>query len=174
MANFAYESASAGEYQMPASPHSSGEVYVNTGRAAIDASYAASDMIGLCVLPKGCIPVDFVMKSEALDGGASVAAACTVSIGISKVAKSDLVASTTIIANSTVPRAGGIDNVDVTDLVLQGLRAKNKDRLIAAKVTAGPGSSASTSGAVAGELMGELYYRAVEADEWDSSPSSIA
>lgn len=174
MAEFAYESEMVGKYVMPASPHSSGEVYVNTGRVAIDASYAASDMIGLCILPKGCIPTNFKLKSEALDGASSIAAACTFSIGISKNAKSDLAASTTIIANSQVPRAGGEDDIDVASIVLQGLRAKNKDRIIAAKCTAGPGSSTSTSAAVAGELMGELYYRAVELSEWDASPSSIA
>lgn len=174
MADFDYESNACGKYVKAASPHSSGEVYMATGRAAIDASYAASDMIGLCVLPKGCIPVDFSLKSEALDGANSIAAAMTVSVGISLAARSDLASSTTIIADSQIPRAGGIDKPDTTLMVLQGLRAKNVDRIIAAKITAGATSTSSVSGAAAGELMGELFYRAVEQGETSSTPSSIA
>lgn len=174
MADFDYESEAVGKYNMPPSPHSAGEVHVSTGRAAIDASYVASDMIGLCTLPKGCIPIDFNMKSEKLDGAGSVAEAVTMSIGISKNAKSDLAASTTFIATSTVPQEGGIDKPDAGDLVLQGLRAKNKDRIIAAKVVHAAGVASSVSAAVAGELMGELFYRAAENGEWSSTPSSIA
>lgn len=166
MAEFDYESDAVGKYQMPASPHSAGEIHVSTGRVALDASVAASDMIGICMLPKGCIPVDLTIKSEDLDTHATPTIA--ISIGISKVAKSDLAASTTIIATSAVGTTGGIDKPDATDVVLQGLRAKNRDRIIAGKVTA-----AGTTKA-AGELMGELFYRAAEAGEWSSTPSTLA
>lgn len=166
MAEFDYESEAISKRIMAASPHSAGEVHISTGRVALDASLAASDMIGICLLPKGCIPVDFTMKSGDLDTHASPT--ITVSIGISKAAKSDLAASTTIIADSAVPKTGGIDKPDATDVVLQGLRAKNVDRIIAGKVTA-----AGTTKA-AGELMGELFYRAAESGEWSSTPSSIS
>ena len=166
MADFDYESDAIGKRVMAASPHSAGEVHISTGRVALDVSVAASDMIGICLLPKGCIPIDFTMKSEVLDSHASPIVA--ISVGISKAARSDLAASTTIIATSAVPSTGGIDKPDATDLVLQGLRAKNVDRIIAGKVT-----TAGTTKA-AGELMGELFYRAAESGEWSSTPSSIA
>ena len=174
MADFDYESEVVGKRMMAASPHSAGEVHVSAGRVAIDASYAASDMIGMCMLPKGCVPIDFKLKSEAIDGANSIAAAITMSIGIAKAAKSDLAASTTFIADSVIPRAGGIDEPDAGDLVLQGIKAKNVDRVIAGKVTAGATSTSSVSGAAAGEVMGELLYRAVESGEWSSTPSTVA
>lgn len=165
MVDFAYESPATGKYSMPPSPHSAGEVYVSSGRAALDTSLAASDLIGLCVLPKGCVPIDFTLKSEDLDTHASPT--ITVSVGIAKVAKDDLGTNMAFIVDSAVPQAGGIDKPDAGDLVLQGLRAKNKDRIIAAKVTA-----AGTTKA-AGELHGEMFYRAAENGEWDAAPSTL-
>jgi hypothetical protein len=64
--DFDYESQEAGNKRPPASPHSAGEVYCESGKASIDASYINADMIGLVKLPHGCVPIDCILKSDQL------------------------------------------------------------------------------------------------------------
>jgi hypothetical protein len=162
MADFDYESSVISN--PPPSPSKAGVAMVSSGEAHVDASLAKSDMIGLCVLPKGCVPLDFALACTDLDGGASLA----MSIGIAKTARSDLYSSTTFIATTAVGQAGGIDKPDATDLVLRQIKAKNVDRIIAAKIT----TVASTP--AAGYIRGELIFKAAEQGDWSSYPSSIA
>lgn len=153
MAEFAYESDTVGAKNPAASPHSAGEVHVNTGRVAVDVALATDDIVGLCVLPAGCIPTDFVLKLEAIADAAQ-----ELSVGLANADKTDI--TNVLITDSVVGIGGGIVHVDATDLDLQAMRALTTDRYIALKVVT------EATNAIAGEIMGELYYRAVEQDEW--------
>jgi hypothetical protein len=164
MADFDYESNAVGKYSMPPSPHSAGVLHVHKGEAYVDVSLAASDIVGLCVLPKGCVPTDFFLKTTDIDTGTSI----TISVGIAATARSDLIASTTFIATNTVGQAGGIAKPDAGDLLLRTAKAKNVDRIIAAKIAVVAGTPA------VGYIRGEVVFRAAENDEWSSYPSSIA
>jgi len=166
MADFDYESRAVGKYSMPPSPHSAGELYVSSGEAYVDVSLAASDIIGLCVLPKGCVPVDFILKTDDLDTHSSTT--ITISVGIAKIARSDLYAGTDFITTTSAAKAGGIARPNAGDEYLQNIKAKNVDRIIAAKVAV----AAATK--QAGYIRGDLMFRAAESGEWSSYPNSIA
>jgi hypothetical protein len=164
MADFDYESNAVGKYSMPPSPHSAGVLHVHKGEAYVDNLLADNDMIGLCMLPKGCVPVDFTLYSTDLDTSNAI----VMDVGIAATARSDLIASTTFIAATSVGKAGGIDKPDAGDLLLRTAKAKNVDRIIAAKVTT------VATAKLAGYIRGEIIFRAAENDEWSSYPSSIA
>lgn len=153
------------------SPKSAGEIMCDYGLASIDASYASGDIVGLARLPKACVPVDCTLLSEALDGGSSVSAAVTAAVGIANASTDDLVSSTNLITATTALQAGGVQRANVAPALMQGIKAKNVDRIVALKITnaAGTGSS-SASGATAGAVALNFFYRAAEgADEWSST-----
>jgi len=168
--DFDYESQEAGNKRPPASPHSAGEVYCESGKASIDATYVNADMIGLVKLPKGCVPIDCILKSDQLDGASSVSAAVTCAVGIANATHADLVASTSMIAASTVPQAGGIQYMNSNKV--KNIKAKNVDRIIAMKITHAPGTGVSSaSGATAGAVRLDLRYRSAGVDDWSASLS---
>ena len=138
-------------------PHSAGEVHVSSGQYAAATSLGANDLIGLAVLPAGCIPVDFLLGSDDLDACATPT--ITLTVGILNGDEDDLVASSDFITASTVAQAGGIARADKKTF-LDAIAVDNtSDRTIVAKVVA-----AATTPAI-GDMYGNLLYRAVEYGE---------
>lgn len=112
------------------SPQEAGKVYVSDGVIELEAAdMDAGDLIGLAVLPANCIPVDFDLFTDDLDTGTALA----ISVGVLNDDQDDLAAGTLILTDSTVGRAGGRAQAAVFPIV----EPSDKDRIIAAKITAG-------------------------------------
>ena len=139
----------------PASPHSAGEVYVSAGQYEVSALLAADDLIGLAILPAGCMPVDFMLATDDLEDS-SATPAITLTVGILNDDEDDIVANSNFMTAETVAQAGGVARADLISF-LDSIDVDNDDdRIIAAKVVA-----AATTPAV-GTVYGNLLYRASE------------
>jgi len=138
-------------------PHSAGEVYISSGQYAAATSLAAGDLIGLAILPAGCIPVDFTLGADDLEACATPT--ITLTVGILNDDEDDIVADSNFITASTVAQAGGIARADKKTF-LDAIDVDNaNDRTIVAKVVA-----AATTPAI-GDVYGNLLYRAAEFGE---------
>jgi len=139
----------------PASiPHSAGEVHVSSGQYSAPDSLAADDLIGLAVLPAGCIPVDFMLAADDLDTHETPT--ITLTVGILNGDEDDLVANSDFITASTIAQGGGVARADVLEFLDDIAVDDDDDRIIAVKVA----NVAATK--AAGKVYGNLLYRAVE------------
>ena len=138
----------------PASPRSAGEVYVSAGQYEVSASLAADDLIGLSILPAGCMPVDFTLVADDLETSGSPT--ITLTVGILNSDEDGLVASSEFMTAETVAQAGGVARADVKTFLDNIDVDEDDDRVIAVKVVA-----AATTPAI-GTVYGNLLYRASE------------
>lgn len=139
----------------PASPRSAGEVYVSAGQYEVSALLAADDLIGLAILPAGCMPVDFMLATADLEDS-SATPAITLTVGILNDDEDDIVANSNFMTAETVAQAGGVARADLISF-LDSIDVDNDDdRVIAAKVV-----TAATDPKV-GTVYGNLLYRASE------------
>jgi len=68
-----YESDNVTKARPATYPHEAGAVYVSDGTFEITAAQNVDEIVvALCVLPVGCVPLDFVVIVDALDSGASL------------------------------------------------------------------------------------------------------
>lgn len=135
------------------SPHSAGEVYASQGAVVIPNTHALNDIVKLCPLPAGCLPVDFKLALEELDSNASDT--LTFSVGILNAAGDDLVSGTEFIS------AGQSDadalHVPNSPNWLLNIDVSESDRVVAMKIMANAATKAE------GKAVGVLQYRA---EEW--------
>ena len=154
------------KHRNPASPHSAGEVYterVNYDMSAATATALANnDLISLCWLPKGCIPVDFRLDTEDMDGASSLA----LRVGLLNDDKDDLIASADLIPSTTSHQAAYVSRLQYqagTKLLERQYHQTDTDQMVdrqvAMKITTKPGTPA------AAHIRGALLYRAAESDE---------
>jgi len=141
----------------PASPHSAGEVYVSAGQYEVSALLAADDLIGLAVLPAGCMPVDFMLATADLEDS-SATPAITLTVGILNDDEDDIVANSNFITTDTVGQAGGVQRANLATFLASIDVDEDDDRIIVAKVV-----TAATDPKV-GTVYGNLLYRASEYD----------
>ncbi len=146
-----------------ASPHSAGEVYVVKDKVDVAAvKLLASDLIGLCILPPGCIPVDCHVLFGDLDAGITL----EMDVGILNAAKTDLVPTSLLIDGSTTGQAGGLARMDdhecafnpETWLAEATCPEIHEEKIVAAKVI----TAATTVHDPATEIETILTYRAIE------------
>lgn len=128
-------------------PNQLGIGYVTKGRYTVSAALVKNDIIKLCVLPDGCVPLDFVLGSTDLD----TSTALVMSVGLFD-GTTGLVTDTELISLSDVGQAGGIARMNSLN-GLTNIAKATTDRYIAAKVTTAPGT-----GATSGYLWGILWY----------------
>ena len=141
----------------PASPHSAGEVYVSAGQYEVSALLAADDLIGLAVLPAGCMPVDFMLATADLEDS-SATPAITLTVGILNDDEDDIVANSNFITTDTVGQAGGVQRANLATFLASIDVDEDDDRIIVAKVV-----TAATD-PKGGTVYGNLLYRASEYD----------
>jgi len=139
----------------PASPRSAGEVYVSAGQYEVSALLAADDLIGLAILPAGCMPVDFMLATADLEDS-SATPAITLTVGILNDDEDDIVANSNFMTAETVAQAGGVARADLISFLDSIDVDEDDDRIIAAKVV-----TAATDPKV-GTVYGNLLYRASE------------
>jgi len=128
-------------------PNQLGIGYVTKGRYTVSAALVINDIIKLCVLPDGCVPLDFVLGSTDLDTGTAL----VMSVGLFD-GTTGLVTDTELISLSDVGQAGGIARMNSIN-GLTNITKATSDRYIAAKVTTAPGT-----GVTSGYLWGVLWY----------------
>lgn len=96
------------------SPQEAGKAYVSDGSiTAAEAELAVGGLVGLCILPAMCVPLDFALIVADLDTGAAL----TQSVGVLNSGETDLVADTAMIVSSTIGQGGGIARATVFPIV---------------------------------------------------------
>jgi len=133
-----YESGTVEAYRPPAVPQAAGVAYVSCGKRTMEPEeMLVGDVIGLCVLPADCVPIDFALVPDDLDTGTNL----KLSAGVYDKDTGDLDSETIMIDESTVGQTGGaalMESVVIAD-------AKPSDRIIAARIdAAGVAAEAST------------------------------
>jgi len=113
-------------------PDEAGKVIVaDSSIEATADQLALSALIGLMILPAGCVPLDFLLVEDDLDTGTALVQ----DVGVLNAGETDLVASTNLLTGTTIGRAGGSARADALPdaLVAPALT----DRVIALKTTTG-------------------------------------
>jgi len=142
-------------YDRPASsPHSSGEVYVESARVSAPSTLAAGDILVFCKLPAECIPEDLRVESDDLDG----AAAIVIDFALMELGGADIIANSELIDGSTVAQGGGVDLMDNLPAARRAVveKAVPRDRWLTGKVV----TVAATP--QAGSIKASLFFRAAE------------
>lgn len=130
------------------SPCEAGAVYVSDGSYEISiAENALNAVIALCLLPAGCIPVDFTIISDDLD---SAGPAIVVSGG--GIAANEASVDKAMIVASTVAQGGGVARATAFPIVAP----LATDLLFGIQITTG------ATAAAGGTIRGILTYRAEE------------
>lgn len=113
-------------------PAAAGELLVaDASIEATEAQLALNALLGLVILPAGCVPVDFTLIEDDLDTGTALVQA----VGVLNSTQDDLVANTNFLTGSTIGRTGGYARATAIPDALKAPSAS--DRVIAVKTTTG-------------------------------------
>jgi hypothetical protein len=127
-------------------PDEAGKVLVSDGSFAISAAQNVDEaVVALCILPAGCIPLDFTVIMGDLDSGASL----TWVGGAINVAQDDV--DQIMIPSSTVGQAAGVARASAFPVVAPAAG----ETLFGVHITAQTGGQAGT-------IRGILTYRSSE------------
>jgi hypothetical protein len=120
------------DYDPAVYPDALGEVLVSDGivEATID-QLDVNNLLGLCVLPAGCVPIDFILIEDALDTGTALVQ----DVGVLNALETGLTASTNFLTSTTVGQAGGSARAEAIPDALMVPDAA--DRIIAVQTTTG-------------------------------------
>lgn len=141
-----YESDNVKAARPAVYPYEAGVVYVSDGTFEITAAENVDEIVvALCVLPVGCIPLDFTVIMDDLDSGTSL----TWNGGGINAAEDDV--DVIMISGSTVGQAAGIARATLWPMVA----ALTAEKLFGVHFTAQTGGQAGT-------IRGILTYRAEE------------
>jgi len=146
MATFKSDILNVTDLHAPVTASQAGVVVASVGSASVTMDLAINDIVQLCQLPKGHIPVDLQLETSDLDSATSI----TISVGVLNSDEDDLVASTNFITADDVAQAGGVIRANVVAGL--GLTTSTDDRIIAAKIVAAAGTP------VAGTIQCKLFY----------------
>lgn len=113
-------------------PAAAGELLVaDASIEATEAQLALNALLGLVILPAGCVPVDFTLIEDDLDTSTNLVQA----VGVLNSTEDDLVADTNFLTGSTIGRTGGYARATAIPDALKAPSAS--DRVIAVKTTTG-------------------------------------
>lgn len=113
-------------------PAAAGELLVaDASIEATEAQLALNALLGLVILPAGCVPVDFTLIEDDLDTSTNLVQA----VGVLNSTEDDLVADTNFLTGSTIGQAGGFARAAAIPDALKAPSAS--DRVIAVKTTTG-------------------------------------
>jgi hypothetical protein len=130
-------------YRPPATPQAAGVQYVSDGKLDLTPDQMLEgDVIGLCVLPADCIPIDFMLVCDDLDESTNL----KVSVGVLNEDKDDLDEEDhdLLIEESTVAQAGGTAQMEGVVITTP----EPVDRIIAARIDTGAVFAESSTGSV--------------------------
>ena len=146
-------------YNPPPSIHSAGEVHVTEGKYDLSAALVLDNIIKMCRLPDGAIPIDCRLEVDELDSGAD---AIVLELALMEEGGADIIANSELIKNSTLGQAGGVARMDQLDAARRAVleKAVAKNRIVVVKVSTGPGT-----GATSGRIKVSVLYRAAEYGE---------
>jgi hypothetical protein len=126
------ESQAVQKYQPPVYPVEQGRVIVADGKLEVTAAQIAlAGLVGLVILPAGCVPIDFTLIEDDLDTGTALVQ----DVGVLNAGQTNLVASTNLITGATAGQAGGAARADALPDAL--CVPSETDRVIAVKTTTG-------------------------------------
>lgn len=117
------------------------------------AQVAANNVVTFVVLPADCVPVGYVINSDALDSGTD---AVTFDFGILNAGETAL--DVTLVTGSTLAQAGGLLEHTASKAaydLLSGVAVDDIDRMVGIKFVVAPNVAA------AGDIEVELLYKAV-------------
>ena len=143
-------SAAAGGARPANTVTGAGQLTVNEGKYSLLAALVINDTIGLCKLPAGHVPVDFILDSDDLDTNGTPL--ITLSAGIVG-GDTDAFFST-----NDVAKAGGIARMDA--LAGRRLAPTNTERVVGLLVVAAP-----ATGTASGVIKGTLISRPANLDD---------
>jgi len=142
------ESANVAGQRPAVYPAEVGKVFVSDGSYEITAAQNVDEaVVALCILPIGCIPLDFTVIVDDLDTGTP---AIVFDAGGINDAGDDI--DQDYISGSIVAQAGGVSRATLFPIVAP----LTAEKLFGIHITTGPGTAA------AGTIRGILTYRATE------------
>mgnify|MGYP000279349329 CR=1 FL=1 len=128
-----------------------GQATVNRGKFTVATALSAADTVGLCKLPAGHVPVDFILDSEDLDTNGSP----TITLKAGILGGGD---DGAFFAADAVGQGGGIKRLDLAGGV--NIIAADVDRVVGITVVAG-----AATGATGVEIGGTLISRPTGLDD---------
>ena len=142
----------------PASIHSAGEVHVSEGKYDLAAALVDDNVVKLCRVPPGCIPIDCRLEMDDLDDGAALVG----SLMLMEEGGAAPLTNSELIKDSTLGQAGGVARMDALDTNRRAVleKAVDKNRFVVFHVTTPPGT-----GATSGRIKASVLYRAAEYNE---------
>ena len=162
------------KYDPVVSPAAAGELMISDGHLEVTAEQlAVNNLLGLCVLPAGCIPVDFTLIEDQLDSATSLVQ----DVGVLATSEAALTASTNLLTGTTIGRAGGYARATALPDAL--LTPSESDRIIAVQTTTGAVAEVKATGTITSSAInvtandtvtinGKAYkFVAVPTDEGD-------
>ncbi len=153
-----YTAPQAEGYNPAPSIHSAAEVHVAQGYIDGPAGIVVGDIIKLCKLPAGCIPIDARLELDDVDSGAG---AIVVDLALMELGDNDVVADSELIQGSTIGQAGGVARMDKLTAARRAVlqQSVERQRYVVAKVTTGPSTGQ------AGRWEAHVLFRGKEYNE---------
>jgi hypothetical protein len=122
-------------------PAEAGKVIVADASVEVTAAQIAHDnLVGLVILPAGCIPIDFILVVDDLDTGAAI----TQAVGLLNALETDLEAGSEMISAATIARSGGSARATGLPIVVP----TQTERVIASKITDGGVLTVKSTGTI--------------------------
>lgn len=142
----------------PPSIHSAGEVHVSEGKYDLAAALVVGDIVKLCKIPAGCIPIDCRLEMDDLDTGTALIG----SLALMEMGGSDILANSELIKTNVLGQAAGVVRMDNLDTARRAVLevSVEKQRFLVYKVTTAPGTGAAT-----GRIKGSILFRGKEYNE---------
>lgn len=139
--------------------HSAAEVHVSEGKYDLAAALIDDNVVKLCKIPPGCIPIDCRLEMDDLDTGTP---ALVGSLMLMEPGAAAPLANSELIKDSTLGQAGGVARMD---LLVSAVRAVveasvDNERFVVFHVTTAPGT-----GATSGRIKASVLFRGKEYNE---------
>ena len=144
----------------PPSIHSAGEVHVSEGKYDLAAALALDNIVKLCKIPAGCIPIDARLEMDDLDSDATPA--LIGSLALMELGGADILADSELVKANTLGQAAGVARMDNLDTARRAVleAAVEKQRFVVYKVTTAP-----ATGATSGRIKASVLFRGKEYNE---------
>lgn len=138
--------------------HSAGEVHVAEGKYDLLAALVDEDVVQLCRVPPGCIPIDARLEMDDLDTGAALVG----NLSLMELGAAVPLADSELILANTLGQAAGIARMDNLDAARRAVLevSVDRERFLVYHVTTAPGT-----GATSGRIKGSILFRGKEYDE---------
>lgn len=140
--------------------HSAGEVHVSEGKYDLAAALALDNIVKLCKIPPGCIPIDARLEMDDVDTHATPT--IVGSLALLETGGADILENSELIKASDLGQAGGVARMDKLDTARRAVLevSVDRERFVAFKVTTAP-----ATGATSGRIKASVLFRGKEYNE---------